>query len=83
MKYAVNFLQACVSLDSFCAFKMGLLPSLTDQVGMFLHSDPSPVSERYLAKRCAELKALFDKMGYSERVKLYTEQPELYKKLNE
>ena len=59
------FLQACISLDSFCAFKMGLLPSLTDQVGLFLHSDPSPVSESYLAKRCAELKALFDKMGYS------------------
>ena len=66
------FLQACVSLDSFCAFQMGLLPELTDQVGMFLHADCAPVSTDYLEKRCAQLQACFDRMGYSGSLKQMT-----------
>ena len=66
------FLQACVSLDSFCAFQMGLLPDLTDQVGMFLHADCAPVSNDYLEKRCAQLKACFDRMGYAGTLKEMT-----------
>lgn len=59
------FLQACLSLDSFCAFNLGQLPGLTDQVGMFLHVDCAPVSEAYLKARCQELEALFRKAGYT------------------
>ena len=58
------FLQACVSLDSFCAFMMGELPELMDQVGLFLHADCAPVSDAYLEARCAQLQACFDRMGY-------------------
>ena len=58
------YLQACLSLDSFCDFSMGQLPELTDQVGLFLHADCAPVSEAYLKERCARLQALFDRMGY-------------------
>ena len=66
------FLQACVSLDSFCAFQMGQLPGLMDQVGLFLHADCAPVSDAYLEERCAKLKALFDRMGYKGTLKEMT-----------
>ena len=66
------FLQACVSLDSFCAFQMGKLPGLMDQVGLFLHADCAPVSDAYLAERCAKLQALFDRMGYKGTLKEMT-----------
>ena len=66
------YLQACVSLDSFCAYSMGLLPSLTDQVGLFLHADCAPVSESYLQACCARLQACFDRMGYSGTLKEMT-----------
>ena len=59
------FLQACLSLDSFCAFKMGQLPGLLDQVGMSLHADCAPVSEKYLKDRCQELEVLFRNAGYT------------------
>ena len=59
------FLQACISLDSFCAYNLGKLPGLTDQVGMFLHADCAPVSEQYLKDRCQELEQLFRKAGYT------------------
>ncbi len=57
------YLQTCLSLDSFCAFCQGQLPSLTDQVGLFLHADCAPVSEAYLKDRCAQLQACFDRQG--------------------
>jgi len=66
------FLQACVSLDSFCAFQMGELPGLMDQVGMFLHADCAPVSDAYLEARCAQLQACFDAMGYKGSLKEMT-----------
>ena len=59
------YLQACLSLDSFCAFQEGKLPGLTDQVGMFLHADCAPVSEAYLEERCAKLQAAFKELGYN------------------
>ena len=59
------YLQACMSLDSFCAFSEGRLPRLTDQVGMFLHVDCAPVSEDYLKARCAQLEGAFRGLGYS------------------
>ncbi len=59
------FLQACISLDSFCAFNIGKLPRLTDQVGMFLHADCAPVTEKYMKDRCEQLEALFREAGYS------------------
>lgn len=63
------FLQACVSLDSFCAFNQGKLPELTDQVGMFLHADCAPVGEKYLENLCTKLKAYFDELGYGGSLK--------------
>ena len=59
------YLQACISLDSFCAFRQGNLPALTDQVGMFLHADCAPASEAYFAERCAKLQEAFKTLGYS------------------
>lgn len=58
------YLQACMSLDSFCAYQEGKLPGLTDQVGMFLHADCAPVTEKYLLERCAKLEDAFKKLGY-------------------
>lgn len=59
------YLQACLSLDSFCAFSEGKLPGLTDQVGMFLHADCAPVSEDYLRERCARLEEGLRGLGYA------------------
>ena len=66
------YMQACMSLDSFCAFCQGKLNGLMDQVGMFLHADPAPVSEDYLLKRCADLQAAFDERGYKGTLKEMT-----------
>lgn len=63
------YLQACLSLDSFCAFSEGKLPKLTDQVGLFLHADCAPVSQAYLEERCATLQKLFDSLGYNGTLK--------------
>lgn len=63
------FLQACVSLDSFCTYKMGKLPALTDQVRLFLHSDCAPVSDAYLQAQCAKAKELLEGMGYKGSLK--------------
>lgn len=63
------YLQACVSLDSFCAFQQGKLPGLMDQVGMFLHADPAPVSEGYLLEQCSRLQKCFDELGYKGTLK--------------
>lgn len=63
------YLQACLSLDSFCAFSEGKLPKLTDQVGLFLHADCAPVSPSYLEERCAALQQLFTKLGYNGTLK--------------
>lgn len=72
------YTQACVSLDSFCAWREGLLPRLTDQVSMFLLSDGAPVSERYLADQCRKLDSYFDLLGYkgslAERTKRWQEE---------
>ena len=66
------FLQACVSLDSFCALKLGKLNNLTDQVRMLIHSDGAPVSTSYLEMRCAQAKEIFDRMGYKGNLKEMT-----------
>jgi hypothetical protein len=58
------YLQACLSLDSFCAFRQGLLPGLSAQVGMFLHVDGAPVTERELDGMCRALDVLLAGMGY-------------------
>lgn len=63
------YLQACLSLDSFCAFSEGKLPKLTDQVGLFLHTDCAPVSQAYLEERCAKLQQLFTQRGYNGTLK--------------
>ena len=63
------YLQACLSLDSFCAFSEGKLPKLTDQVGLFLHADCAPVSQAYLEERCAKLQQLFTQRGYNGTLK--------------
>lgn len=58
------YMQACISLDSFCAWRDGKLPNLTDQVSMFLLSDGAPASEQYLAGQCRKLDQYFDMLGY-------------------
>lgn len=63
------YLQACMSLDSFCAFSDGKLPKLTDQVGMFLHADCAPVTEKYLLQKCAEVEKLLKENGYNGTLK--------------
>ncbi|GHV27470.1 hypothetical protein FACS18948_4900 [Clostridia bacterium] len=58
-------LQACLSLDSFCAFRLGQLPSLETQVGMFLHVDNAPVTVAELDEMCGSLRVLLTQLGYS------------------
>jgi hypothetical protein len=57
--------QACISMDSFCASRMGLLPSLTSQIGMFLHVNPAPVSDRELDGFKQQIRTMLTQMGYS------------------
>ena len=63
------FMQACISLDSFCALQMGKLNNLTDQVQLLIHSDGAPVSTSYLEMRCAQAKELLEGMGYRGSLK--------------
>lgn len=58
------YTQACTSIDSFCAWREGKLPRLTDQVSLFLLSDGAPASEKYLAGQCKKLDEYFDVLGY-------------------
>ena len=58
------YMQACISLDAFCAWRQGQLPNLTDQVAMFLLSDGAPMSEKYLADQMKKLDGYFDLLGY-------------------
>ena len=58
------YMQACISLDAFCAWRQGQLPRLTDQVSMFLLSDGAPMSEKYLANQMKKLDTYFDLLGY-------------------
>lgn len=67
------YMQACISLDSFCAWREGKLPRLTDQVSMFLLSDGAPASERYLAAQCRKLDEYFDMLGYKGNLAERTE----------
>ena len=56
--------QACISLDSFCAWRQGKLERLTDQVSLFLLSDGAPMSEAYMVNQCKRLDQYFDLLGY-------------------
>lgn len=58
------YTQACISLDSFCAFRQGKLQSLTSQVGMFLHVNPAPVSYEEIERDKKKLRSLLTSMGY-------------------
>ncbi len=57
--------QACISLDSFCASRMGLLNSLTAQVGMFLHVNPAPITEAELDNLKGRISSMLTAMGYT------------------
>ena len=68
------YLQACMSLDSFCVWRQGNLEALTDQVGMFLHVDPAPASEAELDGWCKEAHAMLTSMGYAGDLKQQAEE---------
>ena len=57
--------QACLTLDSFCASRMGLLPSLSAQVGLFLHVDPAPISDAEIDALKRAIRQQLNTMGYS------------------
>ena len=59
------YTQACISLDSFCASRMGLLPSLTSQIGMFLHVNPAPISDAEIESLKQRIHIMLTQMGYS------------------
>ena len=59
------YTQASISLDSFCASRMGLLPSLSSQIGMFLHVNPAPVSDAEIDRFKQEIRSMLTSMGYS------------------
>jgi hypothetical protein len=59
------YLQACLTLDSFCAYRQGLLPRLGEQVGMFLHVDPAPISDAALQQNCDALSAMLTARGFT------------------
>ena len=62
------YMQACLSLDSFCAWRQGQLPKLTDQVSLFLLSDGAPMSEEYMVAQCKKLDQYFDLLGYKGNI---------------
>ncbi len=68
------YLQACMSLDSFCVWRQGKLPDLLSQVGMFLHVNPAPASEAELDGWCREAHALLTSMGYGGDLKQQAEE---------
>lgn len=59
------YTQACISLDSFCAYRQHKLVSLNSQVGMFLHVNPAPINELQLNNYYFELRKLLTQMGYT------------------
>ena len=63
------YTQACVSLDSFCAFREGMLPALGSQIGMFLHVDPAPMTDKQLEGYFGQLRTLLTQMGYTGDLK--------------
>ncbi len=63
------YTQACISLDSFCAYRQKKLESLNSQVGMFLHVNPASVNESQLNKYYSELSKLLTQMGYTGSLK--------------
>ena len=61
--------QACVSLSSFCRWRKGQLPEMSDQIGLFLHVDPAPATQRDLDACNAELYAVLGELGYTGDLK--------------
>lgn len=63
------YTQACMSLDSFCASRMGMLNDLSSQVGMFLHVNPAPVTADELDRYQCNINRKLTEMGYTGDLK--------------
>lgn len=63
------YTQACISLDSFCLWRMNKLNSIKSQVGMFLHVNPAPASQNEIDSYKSEMHKLLTSMGYSGNLK--------------
>ena len=59
------YAQACTSLWSFCQWRKGLLPDMSDQIGLFLHVDPTPASDKLLDAYNKELRGMMNELGYT------------------
>lgn len=63
------YAQACMSLDSFCVSRMGMMADIRPQVSMFLHVNPAPTSEAELNGYYARLRSALNSMGYDGDLK--------------
>ena len=63
------YAQACTSLWSFCAWRLGKLPHMSDQISLFLHADPAPASQAQLDRYYQELRAMLTELGYTGSIK--------------
>ncbi len=59
------YTQACISLDSFCASRQGLLDDMSSQIGMFLHVNPAPISTAEIEGYMKSIHELLNNMGYT------------------
>ncbi len=59
------YTQACTSLSSFCAWRQGRLPRMSDQIGLFLHADPAPATQAQLDFWRSRLRGLLTDLGYT------------------
>ena len=63
------YTQACTSLWSFCQWRQDRLPEISDQIGLFLHVDPSPASQAQLDAYSKKLYGLLGEAGYAGDLK--------------
>lgn len=63
------YTQACTSLWSFCQWRMGKLGQMNSQIGLFLHVDPAPATQRDLDRYNNKLHDMLRELGYTGNVK--------------
>lgn len=63
------YAQACTSLWSFCQWRQDQLPSMSSQIGLFLHADPAPASQAALDVYSGELYRMLGEAGYAGSLK--------------
>jgi len=71
------YTQACLSLDSFCAVRLGFLPRLFSQIGLFLPVDPASPDDTQLECCKRKIRELLTEMNYTGDLKEQSRQWEV------